>query len=205
MRKVLFVALVLCVCCSFAAADTFTMRSAFDAAATTATFNNGVASTGWNWYPYGGTVDGIHFVGTWTGVYQEGQNSAGGYYSLDGTADMIAYVTALPRTATVTLPTGVTALGIDLGVTSAGTYQIVLSDGQVFLLALNQNTTFFGVTTSTPITSFQIGYVSYDGVASTVLFDNLTYGTAVPEPGGLLLLGSGLAGLLSTMRKKLRK
>jgi hypothetical protein len=207
MRKI-FAALFLCLCCSFAAADTlYTTRTAFDAvttAATTATFNNGVSSSGYHWYPGGATVDGIHFADNYTGVYQEGGTASGGAYSLDGTADMIAYVSALP--ATVTLPTAVTALGLDLGGTLAGTYRISLSNGQVYELALNPGgATFFGVTSSAPITSFQIGYVGWSGRDTTALFDNVTYGTAVPEPGSLLLLGSGLAGLLSTMRKKLRK
>jgi hypothetical protein len=120
-----------------------------------------------------------------------------------------------PSDLLVTLPSAETALGFDFASLYADdTATITLSDGSVQTVALPgaggsgnpgdfSGLEFFGVTAPGGITSVDISLAA--GTYGVVLTD-LSYGTAAtatPEPGTLLLLGSGLVGLVGAVRRKI--
>jgi PEP-CTERM motif-containing protein len=65
--------------------------------------------------------------------------------------------------------------------------------------ASNFNGAYFGVTTSTP---FDTVTLLQSNPGDGVLLDNITVGTAVPEPSSLLLLIAGAAGLGLLIRRR---
>ena len=113
-----------------------------------------------------------------------------------------AVLTTRP-TLTATLPPGVRAWGVDLMTfypAYGGLLTITLGSGEQFVVpTLDQpNRAFFGIVSDTPITS-----VTISGSSETWLnIDNFSYGDPVPEPGTLLLLGSGLVGLARGRKRR---
>ena len=81
----------------------------------------------------------------------------------------------------------------------------VTSTSQTFIIgtfgpgASNFNGAFFGVTTSTP---FDTVTLMQTNPGDGVLLDNITVGTAVPEPSSLLMLLGGAAGLGLLARRR---
>jgi hypothetical protein len=65
--------------------------------------------------------------------------------------------------------------------------------------ASNFNGAYFGVTTSTP---FDTVTLLQTNPGDGVLLDNITVGTATPEPGSLLMLVAGAAGLGLLIRRR---
>jgi len=57
---------------------------------------------------------------------------------------------------------------------------------------------FFGFENATGIGSFRVDQIAGFGP----VIDNVEFGTAVPEPGSLILLGSGLAAALRARRRR---
>jgi hypothetical protein len=116
----------------------------------------------------------------------------------------IAVTGAASDTITATLPSGITAVGVDLLPYSIGgnrTVSISTGDSQTF--TIGNNVQFVGFTSTTPIT-----FLSMFSLNDGQIFDNLVYGqansvnppspTGVPEPStvaGLLLVGSLGLGL----------
>jgi hypothetical protein len=191
MKKFLIVLGAGCLAVSGAvAADTvYSSRSAFDAAAgalTTITFD-GIAGPG-SFVDYGGgplTLSGVTFTSNATSY------PYGGFLNADY-AGLDTITAALPAT---------TALGFDIGgLFGAQTFTIGTSDGGSFVVNAPDSIIgtsaldFFGVTTSTPITSITVSYT--DGAYGAL--DNFSFG-AVPEPAtwGLMILGfGGIGGVL---------
>jgi hypothetical protein len=202
MKKFLIVLGAGCLAVSGAvAADTvYSSRSAFDAAAgalTTITFD-GIAGPG-SFVDYGGgplTLSGVTFTSNATLFvldpgYYGSSYPYGGFLNADY-AGLDTITAALPAT---------TALGFDIGgLFGAQTFTIGTSDGGSFVVNAPDSIIgtsaldFFGVTTSTPITSITVSYT--DGAYGAL--DNFSFG-AVPEPAtwGLMILGfGGIGGVL---------
>jgi hypothetical protein len=106
----------------------------------------------------------------------------------------------------LTLSPGVTA--VSMGILSTATTDVQISVyspssallGSVTLLSGSSGSgTFLGVTSGSPI-----GSVVLTGPPRFIAVgvDQVQFGSAVPEPGTLLLLGSGLLGAVGTLKKR---
>jgi hypothetical protein len=100
------------------------------------------------------------------------------------------------RTTTIesiTLPDGVTAVGIDLGTFDGGTLTFTFSTGDQYVYTNPPkvgHTAFLGFTSSSPITSLTISYAK--GANETLVIDDFKFGAAVvPEPSMLALACAG--------------
>jgi hypothetical protein len=115
-----------------------------------------------------------------------GYNLGAGDYLLAGNFD--------PTSLTVALPSGITAVGFDLGTfdDSTSAVAITLSTGEMFQISAPfPATTFVGITTSIPIALISLEIAQGDR-RDTLNLDTFTFGAAaVPEPSSLALLGGG--------------
>jgi len=107
---------------------------------------------------------------------------------------------------TITLPTPVTAFGLNLFTNpSAATYTVTtLSTPFTVPTFAIPTPAFFGVTSDTPISTINL---SVPAGSTYAFFDNFSFGTAqtqVPEAGTFLLIGTGLIGF-AVFRNKARQ
>jgi hypothetical protein len=127
-------------------------------------------------------------------------------YPVASLSDQSNSSTGPPVELLITLPSSVTALGFDFGgLKAAGIATITLSDGSVETAGapVPPGLAFFGVTGSAGITSVKITLP-----VSTMGFDMTDFSyvpatSPVPEPSGLLLIGTGLAALVRMARRKI--
>ena len=131
-------------------------------------------------------------------------------FGVDGsTATDFLLSTTIPSDLTFTFPAGnVTAVGGDFALTdtsfnvAADTFQLTLADGTTVTRTSGSDTAFVGFTSSVPIASLTF-VVPSDATANEYFatVNNLTVGTAVPEPTSLALVAVGGAGLLGRRRR----
>src|SRR5262249_1051315 len=93
-----------------------------------------------------------------------------------------------------TLPPGITAVGLDVSSFLPQSAILQLSTGDALTVPEpgRPNFAFIGFTSDVPVTSLAIT-ITNNGNPT---IDNLTFGHAVPYPGGLTVAGVGLLGLL---------
>jgi hypothetical protein len=99
---------------------------------------------------------------------------------------------------------GITAVGMNNAL-NADLAQLRVFDSSDNLIemvssdTINNTMDFFGVITTTPIARITVQYVgAVDGWA----VDDLRFGTGVPEPSSILLIGVGVAGLFRSVRRR---
>jgi hypothetical protein len=205
MKKasLLFALVILCASALSATITTYPDRVSFYAANPTVTVQgwdtlaNGTLITSLDGITYT-TNDGISMV---TNVYLSlsppntlGENVNGFFLATD--------------TMTFTFPTAITAFGVSFNTfaTAMGAYTATDSNGDVIQSVFdpfpNQATgEFVGFNSTVGFTSVTLA--APGGFAYTL--DDLAYGggTTTPEPGSLILLGSGALGLAGVLRRKL--
>lgn len=167
----------------------------------------------------GVTNSGVEFIGYSSAGVSDVQvidTSAVSWYN-DGTGDAL-FESASPATSSsplpyinIVLPANVTSLSLDLWTASSAgmTYSIVVNGNTYTVPTVGGNTeTFWGITSTTPITSIQLDVPAATPSSGTyALLDNFSFGasdlSAAPEAGTYLLIGSGLIGLV-ILRKRLK-
>ena len=193
-----------------ARADTvvFTNRAAFTAASTgltTIDFEgiapvNSVAN-----FASGLTLQGVTFTGSTTGmvsVVDSGFFSPLFAFQSGAVLSGFAFIEA-------TLPPGITAIGVDIMTTNPDgqSFDIVLSTGEVFTVStpFRPERGFFGVTSDVAISSIRFTTV-VAAIRGIPLSDNFSFGQAqastVPEPGTLILVGTGIAGIAARVLRR---
>ncbi len=188
---------------------TYSDSASWTAATTGVTTDNfnGLAPAGsYTMYNSGIFQNGVEFIGIsgQTGVMD---TSAFSFYNFGtGDAGFVSGTTGV----TITLPTAVTAFGINLFTNpTAATYTVTtLSTPSTVPTSATAPPTFFGVTSDTPFSTVSL---QVPAGLSYAFFDNFSFGTAqaqetgqVPEAGTFFLIGTGLIGF-AAFRAKARQ
>jgi hypothetical protein len=165
-------------------------------------------------YNSGIFMNGVEFIGL-SGSTLVADTTSGSFSWANfgtGEAGVVSGSGSLTTTVAITIPTAVTAFGINLwgsymGNLSGLSYTVsTLSTPFTFPVASSLPPTFFGVTSDTPFTTVDLQVPAGTGYA---IFDNFQWGTAdagspVPEAGTFLLIGTGLMGI-AVFRRKTRQ
>ncbi len=116
---------------------------------------------------------------------------------------------SVPNLVTVDLPGSYTSVGFDFGglFTGGASFDVTLVGVGTFTVSATGSTQdgvldFAGFTSTAAFSSV---ILSMPDVPSYNAVDNFAYGTAVPEPSSIALLGSGLFALAGGLRRKLMR
>lgn len=191
----------------------FTTRAAFIAASTgltTIDFEGIAAPNGVANFSSPLTLQGVTFSGSPTGavsVVDSGFFSPLFQFQSGAVLSGFGFIE-------VTLPAGVTALGADIMSTNPNglPFQVLLSTGESFVVNTPAQPArgFFAITSDVAITSIRFATLPGPNQSAGIpLLDNFTFGQAqgatVPEPATILLLGTGLVGIATRVRRKASK
>ena len=182
-----------------AAIVTFTNLAAWQAATTGAssiTFEENTPPSSFTDHTPTATFSGITFsIPAGPGQLFTVDPAFGAFFAAIGTGDVLAAQQGATSLSIASL--NVTALAFDYVVSPNQTFTITLSTGDVIPIAAADFVPgFFGVTSTTPITSLSIAFSQFLNI------DNFATATAaVPEPASLLLLGTGLLSAAYARRR----
>jgi hypothetical protein len=159
---------------------------------TTDTFTGYAPSNSYTIYSGGIFQNGVEFIGLSGGTTLVGDTSGGPFsWANYGTGD--AGFVSGSGGVSITLPSPVTAFGINLFTSPAGSAYTVTTLATPFTVPTVSSPppTFFGITSDTAFSSVTLQVPSGTTYA---IFDNFQFGAAqtVPEAGTFLLIGTGL-------------
>lgn len=103
-----------------------------------------------------------------------------------------------PQFNIISFPQPITAFAADFAVVGEGGINNLMILGTSFMLP--NGTTFFGVISDVPFTQVELRTTGF--ITEFYRMDNVSFGNPIPEPATLLLLGTGLAGVGTAVRKK---
>jgi hypothetical protein len=202
------VVLVMCALSTFSTATSvtiYTSRAAWTAATTgvtTADFN-GIASVG-SFVGYGSgpaVIDGLTFTSNDSMFVIDpayyGFPYPDGFFNADYN---------VPNIVTIALPGSYNAVGFDFGSLFSGGASFDVTVGAIGPITVTSTGStqdgvlgFAGFVSSTP---FNTVTLSMPDAPTYNAVDNFSYGSSVPEPGSIALLGSGLLGVAGILRRR---
>jgi hypothetical protein len=231
MQRVRLVGIIFCAALLLSVAPAFaTVVNTYTDQATWLAASSGVQNVDFEGLAPTNGQSGVYWGLTLDNVAFSGVQGAGGFgmvvvdtnysqYFNFGTNDALELahlITSPTPSFHIVLPAAVTSFSLDLmSVSPTSMNFIVTADGSAFNVPTYGTPTpgFFGATFDTPVSSIDVTALGViPGNDSYVLLDNFSFGAAnvsqpdpvgdVPEAGTLMMIGSGLVGITSIMKRR---